>query len=269
MRFLIVVLVFIAVNPVFAFEKDRYLQPNKVLYENPREDDVLKINTTIGYTTVLVFPDKPTMVTTGDSSLLQIEVPKNSRNVLVKALRESGETNLFVFTPDQRFNYKVFVGETQNVDYVIDVKEVMRNKERTLKKLPLNQLMKMARNYKVLKESDQINKRNFVQKDVFTQYENSNILLKMIEVFSNQAPHYLIVHAVIHNNQYVSIDLNERVMNVYVNGRKFKPKYVLLDSTTLGSRQETDAWLVLEDTHISLDNQFTIGVGVYDKEYIF
>ena len=137
-------------------------------------------------------------------------------------------------------------------------------------KIPnMNQLMKMARNYRVLRKSDQINERNFIQKDIFTQYESSNILLKMIEVFSNQVPHYLIVHAVIHNKQYVSIDLNERAMNVYVNGRKFKPKYVLLDSTTLGARQETDAWLVLEDTYISLDNQFTIGVGVYDKEYIF
>lgn len=269
MRYFIFLLLLFLAHPAAASGQDRYLQPNKILYEDPREDDVLMINASIGYTTVLEFPDKPSMVTTGDSSLLQIEVPRNSKNVLIKALRDEGETNLFVFTPDQRFNYKVIVGDKQDVDYVIDVKEAMKNQKETFKEIPVNQLIKMAKNYIVLKELNQINPRVFVQKDIFKEYTSSNFKLKVIETFSNQAPHYLVLHVVIHNMQYSTVELNEKNTNVYVNGQKFKPRYVLFDSTELAARQETDAWLVLENTYISLDNHFTIGVGVYDKEYIF
>lgn len=268
MRYFIFMLVIFFAQIVSASEQDRYLQPNKVLYEDPQEDDVLKINTSVGYTTVLEFPDKPSMVTTGDSSLLQIEVPKNSRNVLIKALREEGETNLFVFTPHQRFNYKVIVSDTQNVDYVVDVNEALK-KKKTSNKVPINQLIKMAQNYRVLKESNQINPRFFVQKDIFKEYTSPNLRLKVIEAFSNKEPHYLILHVVIHNMEYTDVELNEKNTNVYVNDQKFKPMYVLFDSTKLAARQETGVWLVLENTHISLENQFTIGVGVYDKEYIF
>lgn len=269
MRYSIFLLIMFIAQPVIASEQDRYLQPNKILYEDPREDDVLKINASIGYSTVLEFPDKPSMVTTGDSSLLQIEVPKNSKNVLIKALRDEGETNLFVFTPDQRFNYKVIVGDKQDVDYVVDVKEALKDQKKTFKKVPINQLIKMAQNFDVLKELKQINPRVFVQKDIFKEYISSDLNLKVIEAFSNKAPHYLVLHVVIHNSQNAAIELNEKNTNVYVNGRKFKPGFVLFDSTELAAQQKTDAWLVLENTYISLDNQFTIGVGVYDKEYIF
>jgi hypothetical protein len=269
MRFFIFLLVLFIAQSAVASEQNRYLQPNKVVYEDPQEDDVLKINTSIGYTTVLEFPDKPSMVTTGDSSLLQIEVPKNSKNVLIKALRDDGETNLFVFTPNQRFNYKVIVGDKHDVDYVVDVKEAMKNQKKTFKKMSINQLIKMAQNYRVLKDSDQINPRLFVQKDIFKEYTSPNLRLKVIEAFANKAPHYIVLHVVIHNMQYTNVELNEKNTNVYVNGQRFKPGFVLFDSTTLTARQETDAWFVLENTYVSLDNQFTIGVGIYDKEYIF
>ena len=253
----------------FALDDNRYLENNKVIYEDPQEDDILKINTSIGFTTVLEFSDKPTMVTTGDSSLLQIEVPKNSKDVLIKALRDSGETNLFVFTPKQRFNYKVIVNNQQNVDYVVDVQKSISNKKTSTAKMPVSQLLKMAQNYHILKDTKQINGKIFTQKDLFTQFENPFIKLKIIESFVNKSPHYLILHFVIHNKQVIPIKLNEQKTNVYVNGQKFRPSYVVFDSGTLESKKETDGWLILEDTYISLNNQFTIGVGVYDKEHIF
>lgn len=269
MKWVIAIVIFFCAVSSSASPQERYLNDNKVLYEDPQEDDVLMVNTAIGYTTVLEFPEKPTMVTTGDSSLLQIEVPKNSKNVLIKALRNEGETNLFIFTPNQRFNYKVVVSSNRDVDYVIDVKEAIQIKKKVNKKLSLNQLIKMAQNYQTLKEENQINKRIFVQKDIFAQYDNSNIRLKIIEAFSNKTPHYVVLHALIHNKQSVPVELNAKLTNVYVNGQKFKPRYVLFDSPVIGSKQETDVWLVLKDTYISLDNQFVIGVGIYDKEYIF
>ena len=191
--------------PAIASDQDRYLKPNKVIYEDPQEEDVLMINSSIGYTTVLEFAQKPSMVTTGDSSLLQIEVPKNSKNVLLKALREVGETNLFVFTGDRRFNYKVIVGDKQRVDYVIDVKEALKKQSKGRKKVPVNQLIKMAQNYNVLKELKQINPMIFKQKDIYKDYVTPKLNLKIIEVFSNKAPHYLVVHASINNMQFTPI----------------------------------------------------------------
>ena len=268
MKYIILLFVFMA-RPAFALDENRYLVPNRVIYEDPEEGDVLKINTSIGFTTVLEFSDKPTMVTTGDSSLLQIEVPKNSKTVLIKALRDEGETNLFVFTPKQRFNYKVIVGSQQNVDYVFAVQKGSSNKKIITSKIPIAQLLKMAQNYQILKGSKQINERLFTQKDLFAQYENPFIKLKVLEAFVNKSPHYLILHFVIHNKQLIPIRLNEKKTNVYVNGQKFKPSYVIYNSDALEPKQEADGWLILEDTYISLNNQFTIGVGVYDKEHIF
>ncbi len=267
MRYLILFLLVVA--PIDSYAENRYLQPNRVVFEEPKEDDVLKINTTIGFNTVLEFPDKPSMVTIGDSSLLQIEVPKNSRNVIIKALRSEGETNLFVFTPTQRFNYKVLVGDKQDVDYVIDVKDVVKDEKKTLKKFPVTQLIKMAQNYQLFRDSKQINPRLFVQKDIYKEYVSANLKLSVIEVFSNTTPHYVVLHVLIKNLEKTSIELNEKNTNVYVNGHKFKPNFVLFDSPKLPAKQATDVWLVLEGTHISLDNQFTIGVGIDDKEYIF
>ncbi|MBP9854909.1 MAG: TrbG/VirB9 family P-type conjugative transfer protein [Candidatus Omnitrophica bacterium] len=269
MRCFIFLLMLLMVRPAIASEQSRYLEPNRVLFEEPSEDEVLKINSAIGFTTVLEFPDKPSMVSTGDSSLLQIEVPKNSKNVLIKALRNEGETNLFVFTPNQRFNYKVIVGDKHEVDYVVDVKKDIKSKEKTQKKMPFTQLIKMAQNYRVLKDSKQINPRLFIQKDIFKEYNSPNLRLQVVEVFKNIAPNYLVLHVVIHNMQNTTVEFNEKNTNIYINCQKFKPNFVLFDSTKLEERQKTDVWLVLENTYVSLDNQFSIGAGVYDKEYIF
>ncbi len=268
MRLLLFVL-FISISTAsFASEANRFLNPGKVLYEEPQEDDILKVQTAIGYTTVLEFSEKPTMVTTGDSELLQIEVPKNSRNVLIKPLFEIGETNLFVFTPNQRFNYKVIIGDEQDVDYVIDVKEAFKKIKQAPKNLPLREILKKTQNYTILKESGQLDRRNFIQKDIFAQYDNANVRVDIIEAFANKNPHYLIVHIVVHNKQYTSIKLVEKNTNVYVNGEKFVPAYVVFDAQKLNARQKTDGWLILEDTYVSLDNEFKVGVGIHDKEYI-
>lgn len=270
MRYIIILFIVFMAQPVLALDgMDRYMTPNKVLYEDPREDDVLLINTAVGYSTVLEFPQKPAMVTTGDSSLLQIEVPKNSSNVLIKALRGEGETNLFVFTPSQRFNYKVIVGSPQDADYVVDVQKESLERKNRPSQIPITQLVKMAQNYKVLLDSKQINGRIFVEKDIFSKYENPFITLKVLEAYANKAPHYLILHFSVYNKQSIPINLNEKITNVYVNGHKFRPDYVLFDADKLEPKEGASAWAILKGTNISLNNHFSIGVGVYDKEHIF
>ena len=85
---------------------------------------MLRVNLALGYCTVLEFPEKPLLVTVGDNSLIQVEIPQNSKSVVIKPLQDAGETNIFIFTPNQRFNYNVIIGDPKHVDYVVDSQAV-------------------------------------------------------------------------------------------------------------------------------------------------
>jgi hypothetical protein len=247
---------------------NRYLPNDKVLYENPQEQDVLRVNTALGFCTVLEFPDKPTMVSVGDNSLIQIEVPQNSKSVVIKPLDGSGETNLFVFTANQRFNYKVIIGDEHQVDYVIDTKESAPSKIKDQKPVVVGDLIKMARNYPVLNDLGNINKRGFAHKDLMYQCSNPKFEVKAIEAFSYKNPHHVILHLKVKNVTDDTYKLTEKNTNVYINGQKFQPQYVAFDDVQLKPGFPTEAWLILVDTFISLDNKFTFGIGVGNAEGI-
>jgi len=260
MKYLILMLLLCMTTPLWA--DSRYLPNDKVLYETPQEQDVLKVNTALGYCTVLEFPDKPTMVSVGDNSMIQIEVPQNSKSIVIKPLEESGETNLFVFTANQRFNYKVIIGDEHQVDYVIDTKKSAQSKIKDQKPVDVGDLIKMARSYPVLNDLGNINKREFIHKDLLYQCSNPKFNLKVIEAFSYKNPHHVIFHLKVNNVSSDIYDLNEKNTNVYVNGQKFQPQYVAFDNTQLKPGLSTEAWLILAGTYISLENKFTFGIGV-------
>lgn len=249
---------------------NRYLDEGKVLYETPEESDVMKIHTALGFSTVLEFPQKPTLVTAGDTSLLQIEVPKNSKNVIIKPLNDKGETNLFVFTPDQRFNYKVVIDDETRADYVIDVKEVQRQIERKKnpKQITIADLIKMAKGYPALQQFGSIDEKNFVQKKFYDTCEHPRVYVTLIDAFTYANPHYLIFHITIKNRYYKPIQIKEKNIAVLANDKTFTPDYVLLDKSELGVAEKTDGWLILKDSFISMDNEFRFGIGVNDETYI-
>ncbi|MDP2654344.1 MAG: TrbG/VirB9 family P-type conjugative transfer protein [Candidatus Omnitrophota bacterium] len=266
MKYLILIFLLCITTPLWA--DSRYLPNDKVLYENPQEQDVLKVNTAMGYCTVLEFPDKPTMVSVGDNSMIQIEVPQNSKSIVIKPLEESGETNLFVFTANQRFNYKVIIGDEHQVDYVIDTKESAPAKTKDRRPVTVGEFIKMARNYPVLNELGNINKRDFIHKDLMYQCTNPKFDVNVIEAFSYKNPHHVILHLKVRNVTSDVYELKEKNTNVYVNGQKFQPQYVAFDDTQLKSGSSTEAWLILAGTYISLDNKFTFGIGVGHAEGI-
>lgn len=267
MNYLILMILLGLTTPLWAAE-GRYLPDDKVLYESPQEQDVLKVNTALGFCTVLVFPDKPTMVSVGDNSLIQIEVPQNSKSIVIKPVEASGETNLFVFTANQRFNYKVVIGDEHVVDYVIDAKESAPSKTKDQKPITISDLLKMARNYPVLNGLGDINKGKFIHKDLMYQCSNPKFGVTVIEAFSYKNPHHVIFHLKVKNVSQDSYTLNEKNTNVYVNGQKFQPQYVSFDETQLKPGIATEAWLILAGTYISLDNKFTFGIGVGHAEGI-
>lgn len=264
MKYLILMILLSVATPLWA--DSRYLPNDKVLYESPQEQDVLKVNTAFGYCTVLEFPDKPTMVSVGDNSMIQIEVPQNSKSIVIKPLEGSGETNLFVFTANQRFNYKVIIGDEHQVDYVIDTKESSPSKNKDQRTISVSEIIKMARNYQVLNDLGNINKREMIRKDLMYQCRNPKFEVTAIEAFSYKNPHYVMLHLKVKNVGSQAYELNEKNTNVYVNGQKFQPQYVTFDESKLKPGFPTEAWLILADTYISLDNKFTFGIGAGHEE---
>src|SRR5271167_4186684 len=101
MKIILLITFMLLSGPLWA-EQDRYLPANKVFYETPLEEDVLMVHLALGYCTVLQFPEKPILVTAGDNSLVQVEIPQNSKSVVIKPLQDTGETNIFIFTPNHR-----------------------------------------------------------------------------------------------------------------------------------------------------------------------
>jgi hypothetical protein len=264
MKLLILIILIVISPPLWA--DDRYLSESKVLYENPQEQDVLKINTALGFCTVLEFPDKPTMVNIGDNSLIQVEVPKNSKNIVIKPMEESGETNLFVFTADKRFNYKVIIGDERNVDYVVNTNEIVTQNTKDKNSIDIGGLLKMARNYAVLKGLGDINKREFEHKDLMYKCQNPKFEVKVLEAFVQKNPHHIVLHLKVKNISSREYELNEKTTNVYINGQKFQPQYVVIDENHLKQGFSTDAWLVLAGTYISIENKFTFGIGAGHEE---
>ncbi len=268
MKIIILLMFMLLSNPLWAEEDARYLQAGKVQYELPLEEDVLKVNTAIGYCTVLEFPEKPMLVTVGDNALIQVEIPQNSKSVVIKPLVEAGETNLFVFTPNQRFNYSVVIGDPKHVDYVLDSKKSLKDASKEQKKLSIGEILKIAKGYEAFKSLGVISERDFTQKNIFSQCLYPKISIDIIEAFNKKNPHYLLLHIVVRNLSENAINLKEGSSNIFINEQKFTPRYVLFDEDKLAPSAKTDGWLVLENSFISIDNKFSLSIGVEDEEYV-
>lgn len=257
----------------FAQTDEHYLNPGKVVLEHPLEEDVIKVNIALGYCTVLEFPEKPTIVTVGDNSLIQVEIPKNSKNVVIKPLQASGETNLFVFTSGQRFNYKVIIGTSENVDYVLDSQGMIKSQAgnkgaKPSDTLTLDKILKMARSYGFLKINHLVDDRVFIRKKLSFRCSYPVGDIDVVEAFTNRKPNYLILHVLISNQSSDDINLNEQKTDILVKGKRLTPQYVLFDKDHLAQSEQTDGWLVLEDKYISVDNKFSVSLGIGDEEYV-
>ncbi len=260
--FLILLILFF---PSWVLAEERYLDSSKVFYETPQEADVLKVNTSMGFCTVLEFKEKPMLVTVGDNSLIQVEIPQNSKSVVIKPLQQSGETNLFVFTPSQRFNYKVVIADSANVDYVVDTKDSATDTSKGEKEVSIDELLNLAKNYSFLKGVKAVNDRKLAQKDLFYSYSYPKFKVDLIEAFTRKNPNYLILHIAIQNTTNHPLKLIEKNTSLLVHEQVFTPQYILFDNPALSINGKTDGWLVLEDSNISTDNKFECQI-VYEEQ---
>jgi len=210
------------------------------------------------------FNERPMLVTVGDNSLIQVEIPQNSKSVVIKPLQQAGETNLFVFTVSQRFNYKVVITNQSNVDYVVDTKESTPDIIKQGKTISLDEVLYLAKNYSELKDLRAVNQRKLIQKDLYYSYAYPRVKVDFLESFINKKPDYLIIHIVIHNITNLPFMLDEKNTSIVIHDQKFNPQYILFDKHMLKSNGQTDGWLVLENTYISMDNKFECKIGIED-----
>ena len=268
MKIMLLITFMLLPGSLWAEQDNRYLEAGKVLYENPLEEDVLRVNLALGYCTVLQFPEKPILVTVGDNSLTQVEIPKNSKSVVIKPLQEAGETNVFVFTSNQRFNYNVVIGDPKKVDYVVDSKAFNQISHKAKEGLSVGKFLKMAREYGFLKTHHAINEREFTQRRISSKCSYLKFNVDLVEAFSNKNPNYLVLHILVSNLTDEVLNLMEQNTNIIVNGRKFIPQYILFDTDELFPNKNTDGWLVLENSFVSIDNKFSLSLEVEDEDYV-
>ncbi len=268
MRLLSLLIFLFLFSYTWAQAEERYLDSNRVVYETPQEADVLKVNTSMGFCTVLEFKEKPMLVTVGDNSLIQVEIPQNSKNVVIKPLQQSGETNLFVFTPSQRFNYKVVIADPANVDYVVDTKDSTPEINKGQKEVGWIDILNLARNYPILKDIKAVNDRKLTREDLFYSNSYSKFKVDFIEAFSRKNPNYVVLHIVIKNTTNHPLKLIEKNTNLLVHDQLIIPHYILFDNHILNVNGKTDGWLVLEDSYISTDNKFECQIGIEEQENV-
>ena len=233
----------------------------KVIYKDPEEDEIIQVHIGIGYATVLEFPEKIISAYLGNPEIANVEVPKNEKNVVMTTNSEKGITNLFVFTSSRRFNYKIIIGKQKDIDYIIDVRETYRQHNALPKRIPIPKLLEMAKNYNILKIRGSLKDKVFLRKEVYTEYEEKLVNIKLIEAFVNKQPHYLILHFIVQNKQTRPIKLHERDICLFINKNEIVPDYVMFDSRLLGAMEETEGWIVLKNRYISFQNEFYITLG--------
>lgn len=262
-KLFILMLLYFAATPCWAFDSGRYLDNGKVVREAPQEEDILRVNLAYGFSTVLEFAEKPTMVAVGDDALIQVEVPSNSRNVVIKPLEKEGTTNMFVFTPSQRFNYEVAIGEQEDSDYVVNVKRSAQFFESGMKKedFELIDLIKITKNYPVLKRLGNIPKN-------LRYRESCQICLEYVagifymDLFQFSDSDDLVAYFSISTADFEDMKPIEQKARIYVNDKAFIPKYVFFEPITIDGHEKTGVWMLFKDMRVSLEkNEFVMALG--------
>jgi len=82
-------------------------------------DSLITIHTTLGYSTILEFQEKPVSSILGDQDAFKLEYVGNS--ITLKPLFANAHSNLFVYTGFERFNFSLVTSPLSNTDYVVRI----------------------------------------------------------------------------------------------------------------------------------------------------
>lgn len=91
-------------------------------------DSVNRIQTALGYSTVVEFQSKPTQAVLGDQDAFKLEFVGNS--VTLKPLLPRAKSNLFIFTEWGRLTFLITTGNATHADFLVRVKLRTETRER-------------------------------------------------------------------------------------------------------------------------------------------
>lgn len=84
------------------------------------DGQVIRVNTALGFSTILEFSSKPISAVLGDQDSFKLEYVGNS--ITIKPLVSHARSNLFIFTEFERFNCQVSTTPPALVDYIVRIR---------------------------------------------------------------------------------------------------------------------------------------------------
>ena len=98
-------------------------------------EKLIPIHTSLGFSTILEFQEKPISAILGDQDAFKLEYVGNS--ITLKPLVQGARTNLFVYTSFERFNFSIATSPPPNTDYVVRIgrESKEKNKVKPISKL--------------------------------------------------------------------------------------------------------------------------------------
>lgn len=130
-----------------------FATPTRTLLLN--ENDVGEIRTAIRYSTMLEFDSRPLSVILGDQDAFKVEYVGNS--LTIKPILPSSQTNLFVMTDYEKFNFKLRMTNSERADYKVRVKKkAVKEDNKNGTKLHFRKVKKTATSKNVVLELSSI-----------------------------------------------------------------------------------------------------------------
>lgn len=108
---------------ITAFLLSIYVKPGlsgSVRFIEATPESVSRVQTALGYSTVVEFQSKPTQAVLGDQDAFKLEYIGNS--VTLKPLLPGAKSNLFIFTDFGRFTFLISTGNAAHADFLVRVR---------------------------------------------------------------------------------------------------------------------------------------------------
>ena len=266
--FLVITAVFL--YPTSAKAVDRYDTQGQVIFENyPEKANVMQVYLRSGFATKLEFEESVDLTVNGNNRMLSLIESKDRKSLILYPKQISGVTNLLVDTKKRKMNYEVVIGNEEVLDYRISGNESTRKDILSQENIPLGHLVRLANNYKTIKELGILTDEEFMHKSFNTTYNNKAVVIYLRRVLSYRSPHYLFFDIEIINGSGEMIEIDKKNTIVLVNGKEFKPEFTALYDSTLLSNERTNGWIVLEHTQLSMENNFKFSMEINNENRLF
>jgi hypothetical protein len=145
-----------------------------------KDNQVTTIKTAPGYSTILQFDSRPLSVILGDQDAFKVEYIGNG--LAIKPILKHSRSNLFVFTVNDRFNFKVVTTSSNDVDYIVQVKKKTESPKKILNKRVTSQGIEF-----IIKKSEILeNKDLLISFSISSKNKKIRVLPKSFGIAQNE-----------------------------------------------------------------------------------